>query len=65
MMDYNILEILSYVVVFITTLTMVFGVVAYRLYKLREKRVVSYNTTSNKPKEKEKTLYFEEKELLW
>ena len=65
MMNYNILEILSYVVVYITTLTMVFGVVAYKLYKIREKRVATYNKISSEPKEKEQHLYFEEKELLW
>ncbi len=61
----NILEILSYVVVAITVLTMVFGVVAYNLYKLREsirkKRKVNQNELED---EYEKYLYFEEKELL-
>ncbi len=61
----NMLEILSYVVVAITVLTMVFGVVAYNLYKLREsirkKRKVNQNELED---EYEKYLYFEEKELL-
>ena len=64
-MENNILEILSYVVVAITTLTMVFGVYAYKLYKMREKRVVSYNHKIEEPIEEEKFLYFEKKELLW
>lgn len=64
-MNYNILEILSYVVVAITTLTMIFGVFAYNLYKIREKRVLKYTIDNHEPKEKEKHLYFEEKELLW
>ena len=65
MMDYNILEILSYIVVGITSLTMIFGVYAYKLYKLREKRVIKYTDTEMKSKEKEQFLYFEEKEILW
>jgi len=65
MMNYNILEILSYVVVAITTLTMIFGILAYKLYKIREKRVLNYTVDNTKPIEKEKHLYFEEKELLW
>ena len=65
MMDYNILEILSYVIVAITTLTMLFGVFAYKLYKIREKRVVKYAVANSEESEKEKYLYFEEKELLW
>jgi hypothetical protein len=65
MMDYNILEILSYIVVGITSLTMIFGVYAYKLYKLREKRVIKYTDTEIKSKEKEQFLYFEEKEILW
>jgi hypothetical protein len=65
MMDYNILEILSYIVVGITSLTMIFGIYAYKLYKLREKRVIKYTDTEIKSKEKEQFLYFEEKEILW
>jgi hypothetical protein len=64
-MNYNILEILSYIVVAITTLTMIFGVLAYKLYKIREKKVLNYTNNHHESKKKERHLYFEEKELLW
>jgi len=61
----NILEILSYVVVAITILTMIFGVVAYNLYKLREgirkKRKINQDELED---QNDRYLYFEEKELL-
>ncbi len=63
-MSYNVLEILSLVVVFITVITMVFGVLAYRFYKFKEKRRAQDLGSSDKVKEKDKYLYFEEKELL-
>jgi heme/copper-type cytochrome/quinol oxidase subunit 2 len=65
-MNFDILEVLSYTVVVITVLTMVFGVIAYYFYKLRESRRKRDNANqgSGEPKEKDKYLYFEEKELL-
>ena len=65
-MDFDILEVLSYTVVIITVLTMIFGVIAYYFYKLREHRrkVDNEKHAGGEPKEKDKYLYFEEKELL-
>ena len=64
-MESSILEILSYVIVAITTLTMFFGVYAYRLYKIREKRVASYSLENPQEIKEDNFLYFEKKELLW
>ena len=63
-MSFDILTVLSYTVVVITVFTMTFGVIAYYFYKLRERRrkIASANS-SNEPKERDKYLYFEEKEL--
>jgi hypothetical protein len=66
-MGYDILEILSYVVVMITAMTMIFGVYAYKLYKLRERQreslvVSNIDETIN---ESEEYLYFEKKEIKW
>lgn len=64
-MQFNILEILSYAVVFITILTMVFGVIAYSFYKIREVRRKRRKDNQMTLKyQKEQFLYFEEKELL-
>lgn len=65
-MQFDILKILSYTVVIITVLTMIFGVIAYNFYKLREKRrrENSQNHSGDAPQEKDKYLYFQEKELL-
>ncbi len=64
-MQFNILEILSYAVVFITILTMIFGVVAYSFYKIREARRKRRKDNQITLKyQKEKYLYFEEKGLL-
>jgi lipopolysaccharide export LptBFGC system permease protein LptF len=63
-MTFDILKVLSYTVVVITVLTMIFGVIAYYFYKLRERRRKIANADSSSvPQEKEKYLYFEEKEL--
>jgi hypothetical protein len=66
-MDFDILKVLSYTVVVITVLTMIFGVIAYYFYKLRERRRKidnAKNSGEEPPQEKDKYLYFEEKELL-
>ena len=67
-MQFDILEILSYTVVVITILTMVFGVIAYYFYKLRERRrkieSMQRLDSDEQSKEKDKYLYFEEKEIL-
>lgn len=65
-MGFDILEILSYTVVVITILTMVFGVVAYNFYKLRERRRAKSKALQNGDDAapvRDKYLYFEEKEL--
>jgi hypothetical protein len=66
-MDFDILKVLSYTVVVITVLTMIFGVIAYYFYKLRERRRKidnAKNSGGEPPQEKYKYLYFEEKEVL-
>ena len=64
-MQFNMLEILSYAVVFITVLTMVFGVIAYSFYKIREvKRKKRQDGQIMLKHQKKKYLYFEEKGLL-
>jgi len=63
-MPFDILKILSYTVVVITILTMIFGVLAYNFYKIREKRRAK-NSAKNGAlvQVKDKYLYFQEKEL--
>ena len=64
-MDFNILTILSYTVVIMTIFTMIFGVIAYYFYKLRErKRKLNSANSSGEIEEKDKYLYFEEREIL-
>ena len=63
-MSFDILKLLSYTVVVITVFTMVFGIIAYYFYKLRERhRKLAKVDGSGEPQEKDKYLYFEEKEL--
>jgi heme/copper-type cytochrome/quinol oxidase subunit 2 len=66
-MDINILEILSYTVVTITVLTMIFGVIAYSFYKIREsRRNAQKDNAQNEDNvlEKDEYLFFDEKEIL-
>ena len=65
-MNINILEILSYTVVIITVLTMVFGVLAYSFYKIRESRrnAQKENSGSDNVLQKDEYLFFDEKEIL-
>jgi heme/copper-type cytochrome/quinol oxidase subunit 2 len=64
-MDFDILTILSYTVVVMTIFTMIFGVIAYYFYKLRErKRKLNSANSSGEIEEKDKYLYFEEREIL-
>ncbi len=64
-MQFDILEVLSYTVVFITILTMIFGIVAYYLYKIREKRRTRRGLEDSlNESEDDKYLYFRQKELL-
>jgi heme/copper-type cytochrome/quinol oxidase subunit 2 len=55
----NLLSFLSFLILAITLLTMVFGVIAYFLYKAREKKKESAELTY------EKVLELEGKELLF
>lgn len=64
-MTFDILKVLSYTVVVITVLTMIFGVIAYYFYKIRERRrKMESAKNSGQIQEKDKYLYFEEKEIL-
>ncbi len=64
-MQFDILEVLSYTVVFITILTMIFGIIAYYLYKIREKRRARRGVEDTLDEfEDDKYLYFRQKELL-
>jgi len=55
----NLLSFLSFLILAITLLTMVFGVIAYFLYKAREKKKGAEKITY------EEALELEEKELLF
>ncbi len=64
-MSFDILKVLSYTVVVITILTMIFGVLAYNFYKIREKRrsKASASQGGQVEQEQDRYLYFQEKEL--
>jgi len=55
----NLLSFLSFLILAITLLTMIFGVIAYFLYKTREKKKGAAKITY------EEALALEEKELLF
>ncbi len=68
-MDLNFLSVMAYLVVAITLMTMIFGIIAYTIYKMREaKRAKLKSELSEQQAEeeaqKEKYLFFEEKEML-
>jgi heme/copper-type cytochrome/quinol oxidase subunit 2 len=63
-MEYNFLQILSFVVVFLTVITMVFGLLADFFYKAREvQKTLRNETHKNQAVEKQKYLYFVRKEM--
>ncbi len=68
-MEFNFLTVMAYLVVVITLVTMIFGVIAYMVYKMREaKRAKIKNTASVNQEvqnaQKEKYLFFEHKEIV-
>jgi hypothetical protein len=67
MMDLNMINIFSYAIVFITVISMIFGVYAYMLYKAKEmlKRKKRQKTQNSgfTAKEYEKYLFFEYREM--
>jgi len=60
----NLLSFLSFLILAITLLTMVFGVIAYFLYKAREKKknVTELNYEEALEKEKTEYLFFKQKD---
>ncbi len=64
-MPFDILKVLSYTVVVITVLTMIFGVLAYNFYKIRERKRAKNSASLDGALEqvRDKYLYFQEKEL--
>ncbi len=68
-MNIDFLTMMAYLIVAITVITMIFGVIAYSVYKIREKKrttkqqtgqnenLLTYDTTK-------KYLFFEQKEIL-
>ena len=67
-MDFNFLSVMAYLIVTITLLTMIFGIVAYIVYKMREarrakmKQILSEQQAEEEA-QKERYLFFEEKEI--
>ena len=67
-MQFDFLTIMAYLIVGITVLTMVFGVLAYSVYKIREAKRASRKVKTAQAKElaeeeKIKYLFFEHKEI--
>jgi heme/copper-type cytochrome/quinol oxidase subunit 2 len=67
-MQFDFLTVMAYLIVTITVLTMIFGLLAYSVYKIREVKRANKqaNTALEKEKvekEKIKYLFFEEKEM--
>ena len=67
-MDFDFLTMMAYLIVAITTMTMIFGLLAYSVYKTREiKRVKKQHLTKQgyekEEEEKIKYLFFEHKEI--
>ncbi len=67
-MQFDFLTVMAYLIVAITVLTMVFGLLAYSVYKVREAKRARKNETTALEKERaheEKNIYlfFEHKEI--
>ncbi len=60
----NILSFLSFLILVITLLTMVFGVIAYFLYKARERKKIDTEVTYDEALQQEnrRYLFFDERE---
>jgi len=67
-MQFDFLTVMAYLIVAITVLTMVFGLLAYSVYKVREAKRARKNEKTALEKdqaqqEKNKYLFFEHKEI--
>ena len=67
-MQFDFLTVMAYLIVAITVLTMVFGLLAYSIYKIREakraqKKVHIASEKEREEEEKIKYLFFEHKEI--
>ncbi|HIP46630.1 MAG TPA: hypothetical protein EYG95_03625 [Campylobacterales bacterium] len=67
-MQFDFLTMMAYLIVGITVLTMVFGILAYSVYKIREAKRASRKVKTAQAKElaeeeKIKYLFFEHKEI--
>jgi heme/copper-type cytochrome/quinol oxidase subunit 2 len=67
-MQFDFLTIMAYLIVAITVLTMVFGILAYSVYKVREakrsqKKQINALEEQQAEEEKIKYLFFEHKEI--
>ncbi len=67
-MQFDFLTVMAYLIVAITVLTMVFGLLAYSVYKIREakraqKKVQTASEKKRVEEEKIKYLFFEHKEI--
>lgn len=67
-MQFDFLTVMAYLIVIITVLTMVFGLLAYSVYKIREakrarKQASTVEEKDRLEKEKIKYLFFEQKEI--
>ena len=67
-MQFDILSVMAYVIVAITVLTMVFGLLAYSVYKIRERKRAEKKIQNSVQQEKIeadkiKYLFFEQKEI--
>lgn len=68
-MQFDFLSVMVYLIVAITVLTMVFGLLAYSIYKIREAKRTRKKSHAKSEKdrveeEKIKYLFFEQKEIL-
>ena len=67
-MQFDFLSVMAYVIVAITVLTMVFGLLAYSVYKIRERKRIEKKIHNGEQEEKReaakiKYLFFEHKEI--
>ena len=69
-MHINFLTLMAYLIVFITIITMVFGIIAYYVYKMRERKrskkmdIQTKNLLLTYNDERKKYLFFEHKEII-
>ena len=64
-MELNFLQGMAYLIVAITLITMIFGILAYLVYKIREKkRAQRKGNTEESNEEKAQYLFFQKKEMI-